>query len=103
MRANALDLGLWARDAIAEALPAMILCREDCAGLCPTCGADLQPAPCDCAVRVQTDSRWDALRSLSDRLARMPSAGRPRAAPGPRTLSHRASGPLPFRESSDRW
>ena len=38
--ANALDVGLWTRDAIAEVLPAMILCREDCAGLCPTCGVD---------------------------------------------------------------
>jgi uncharacterized protein len=64
---NALDLGLWARDAIAEALPAVILCREDCAGLCPACGADLNAGSCDCE-QVQTDSRWDALRGLSERL-----------------------------------
>ena len=62
-----LDLGLWARDAIAEALPAVILCRGDCAGLCPTCGADLNAGSCDCE-QVQTDSRWDALRGLSERL-----------------------------------
>ena len=36
---NKLDLSAWARDAIALELPEKILCREDCAGLCPTCGA----------------------------------------------------------------
>lgn len=64
-----LDLALWARDSIAEVVPVTILCREDCAGLCPTCGADLNVAPCDCAVE-ETDSRWDALRGLADRLAK---------------------------------
>jgi uncharacterized protein len=36
-----LDLESWARDAIAESLPAQILCRDDCRGLCAVCGADL--------------------------------------------------------------
>src|SRR5918998_1548952 len=36
-----LDLSAWARDALVLALPDKILCREDCAGLCPVCGADL--------------------------------------------------------------
>ncbi len=36
-----LDVGTWARDALALALPAQILCRPDCAGLCPVCGASL--------------------------------------------------------------
>src|SRR5205807_6881703 len=35
------DLSAWARDAIALALPDQILCRPDCAGLCPVCGKDL--------------------------------------------------------------
>lgn len=65
---NALDVATWTRDAIAEELPAAILCREDCAGLCPTCGADLNAAACDC-VQEPSDSRWDALRGLSERLA----------------------------------
>lgn len=65
---GALDVETWARDAIAEALPAAILCRDDCAGLCPSCGADLNVAGCDC-VAAPTDSRWDALRGLSERLA----------------------------------
>ena len=39
-----LDLAGWARDAFALAVPAKILCREDCAGLCPVCAADLNEA-----------------------------------------------------------
>lgn len=40
-----LDAERWVRDLIAEALPAKILCREECRGLCPVCGADLNAAP----------------------------------------------------------
>jgi len=36
-----LDLERWVRDAVAEALPAQILCRDDCRGLCVVCGVDL--------------------------------------------------------------
>jgi len=39
-----LEVRAWARDALALALPSQILCREDCAGLCPICGADLNAA-----------------------------------------------------------
>lgn len=63
-----LDLETWSRDAVAEALPAVILCREDCAGLCPTCGIDHNTGSCDCA-EVPADSRWDALRGLAERLS----------------------------------
>jgi uncharacterized protein len=69
-----LDLALWARDSIAELVPVTILCREDCAGLCPTCGANRNLEPCDCAVEA-TDSRWDALKELADRLAKEPGSG----------------------------
>jgi uncharacterized protein len=64
-----LDLAAWARDAIAEAMPATVLCRDDCAGLCPTCGANRNEVDCGCVV-VETDPRWDALRELSERLGR---------------------------------
>ena len=64
-----LDVAGWARDAIAEAVPATVLCREDCAGLCPTCGANRNDVDCGCVV-VETDPRWDALREISERLAR---------------------------------
>jgi uncharacterized protein len=40
-----LDVERWVRDLIAEALPAKILCRDDCRGLCPVCGADLNAEP----------------------------------------------------------
>jgi uncharacterized protein len=64
-----LDLAAWTRDAIAEAVPATFLCRDDCAGLCPTCGANRNEADCGCVVH-ETDPRWDALRELSERLGR---------------------------------
>jgi uncharacterized protein len=64
-----LDAAGWARDAIAEAVPATILCREDCAGLCPTCGANRNVVDCGC-VAVETDPRWEALREISERLSR---------------------------------
>jgi uncharacterized protein len=64
-----LDVAGWARDAIAEAVPATVICREDCAGLCPTCGANRNEVDCGC-VAVETDPRWGALRELSERLNR---------------------------------
>lgn len=64
-----LDIGTWARDSVAEAVPATILCRDDCAGLCPVCGGDRNAVACDCAVDT-TDARWDALREIAERLAR---------------------------------
>ena len=36
------------REELALAVPAFVLCREDCAGLCPRCGADLNAGPCGC-------------------------------------------------------
>ena len=38
---HVVELDRWVRDLIGGALPATILCREDCRGLCPRCGADL--------------------------------------------------------------
>lgn len=63
-----LDVAAWARDAIAEALPMSILCKDDCAGLCAQCGADLNTTSCDC-VTVDVDPRWAALAELRERLA----------------------------------
>ena len=39
------------------------LCREDCKGLCPTCGADLNLVVCDCA-QLPGDVRWSSLAAL---------------------------------------
>jgi uncharacterized protein len=43
--ANIVDLERWTRDLIAEGLSGKLLCSEDCAGLCSTCGADLNTDP----------------------------------------------------------
>ena len=48
-------------------VPMKPLCREDCAGLCPTCGADLNAGPCRCAGE-EPDPRWEGLRALKERL-----------------------------------
>ncbi len=60
-----LDVSAWARDAIALALPAQIVCRPDCAGLCPVCGESLNDADPE-AHRHQegSDPRWAKLREL---------------------------------------
>ena len=62
-----LDLSSWARDALVLALPDKILCREDCAGLCPVCGVDLNSSPHQ-HEDEQLDTRWAALSELRDRL-----------------------------------
>jgi uncharacterized protein len=62
-----LDLSQWARDAVALALPDKILCRPDCAGLCPVCGGNLNTEP-HLHEEEPADSRWSALAELRDRL-----------------------------------
>jgi uncharacterized protein len=62
-----LDLSAWARDAVALALPEQILCRSDCAGLCPACGKDLNAEP-HTHDEEQPDSRWAVLADLRERL-----------------------------------
>lgn len=62
-----LDLSAWARDALALSLPQQILCRPDCAGLCPVCGRDLNDEPHE-HEDERSDPRWDDLAALRDRL-----------------------------------
>jgi uncharacterized protein len=62
-----LDLVAWSRDAVALALPDKILCRAECAGLCPACGKDLNKEP-HTHEEVATDSRWAALERLREKL-----------------------------------
>jgi uncharacterized protein len=64
VRDETLDLAGWARDAFALAMPAKILCREDCAGLCPICAADLNEAPAGHHHESAPDPRWAKLREL---------------------------------------
>lgn len=46
-------------------LPFQLLCREDCKGLCPICGADLNETTCNCE-RKQIDPRLESLKMLLD-------------------------------------
>jgi uncharacterized protein len=59
-----LDLRSWAHDALALALPAQILCRPDCAGLCPVCGADLNDAGPEHQHEPSPDPRWAKLSEI---------------------------------------
>ena len=58
-----LDVGSWARDQVALGAPDQVLCRPDCAGLCPLCGKDLNLEPHEHGEEG-TDPRWAALEAL---------------------------------------
>ena len=62
-----LDLTAWARDTVALALPDKILCRAECAGLCPVCGKNLNLEP-HTHEEQHGDSRWAALEALREQL-----------------------------------
>ena len=62
-----LDLSAWARDALVLALPDKILCRPDCAGLCPTCGKNLNDEPHG-HEDENADPRWAVLERLRNEL-----------------------------------
>jgi uncharacterized protein len=62
-----IDLGAMIRENILLDAPIAPLCRPDCAGLCPTCGIDLNTATCDCVTAV-VDPRWEALSQLKANL-----------------------------------
>jgi len=59
-----LDLAAWARDALALALPATLLCRPDCAGLCPVCGVNLNDAGPTHHHDPEPDPRWAKLADI---------------------------------------
>ncbi|MDD6980904.1 MAG: DUF177 domain-containing protein [Clostridia bacterium] len=46
--------------------PRRILCREDCRGLCPKCGKDLNEGPCSCGA--DPDPRWAPLQAILDEM-----------------------------------
>ena len=58
-----LDLGEPLRQYALMSSPSKPLCREDCAGLCPGCGANLNEGRCSCPP--QSDERWGALAALN--------------------------------------
>jgi DUF177 domain-containing protein len=55
------------REQVLLALPTRTLCREDCKGLCPRCGRDLNTETCTCDS-APADPRWSALSDLASRL-----------------------------------
>jgi uncharacterized protein len=62
-REGHIDLEPVVRDEVSLALPLVPLCTEDCLGLCPTCGTDLNTAPCS-GHADESDSPFSALRQL---------------------------------------
>jgi uncharacterized protein len=63
--------GLELKDVLQEQMllevPIKTVCREECKGLCPHCGKNLNASECECAKTVN-DPRWDALKDLKDKL-----------------------------------
>ncbi|MBI4887452.1 MAG: DUF177 domain-containing protein [Acidobacteria bacterium] len=63
-RDDQIDLGELLREQFYLALPMKPLCRDECRGLCPQCGTNLNTSPCDCAP-VWSDPRLAVLRTLT--------------------------------------
>jgi uncharacterized protein len=63
LRGDLIDLEPVMRDAVVLALPTNPVCREDCPGLCPECGAHWDDLPGD-HTHDQVDPRWAALQNL---------------------------------------
>jgi uncharacterized protein len=60
---EAIELDEVVREEILLAVPAQVLCREDCKGLCPVCGIDRNESDCNCEA-TPVDSRWEKLKDL---------------------------------------
>lgn len=58
---NRLDVDELVRSALILELPSRFLCKEDCKGLCPKCGCDLNHTQCSCDM-ADRDPRWDVLK-----------------------------------------
>ena len=63
-----IDLSSPVRDLILLSLPQVILCKQDCAGLCPECGINLNENKCDCKNEGSYDPRLAVLQQLKDKL-----------------------------------
>ena len=61
-RSNVIDLRATVREQWLLNVPGFAVCRDDCRGICPTCGKDLNEGACDCPAT--RDARWDALRKV---------------------------------------
>jgi uncharacterized metal-binding protein YceD (DUF177 family) len=59
-----IDLGPPIRDEILLAVPMSPVCREDCAGICPSCGCNRNLTPCDCEKQAIETSKLAALAKI---------------------------------------
>ena len=100
-------MAAWARDAFALAAPAKVLCREDCAGLCPECAADLNEAGPEHRHEHAPRPRWAKLSDarliaeglepsspMAPKLAsrsQRAAGTRSRTRPGPQRADHNGS------------
>lgn len=60
---DVIDIGPLVAESIVSAMPMKVLCREDCKGLCPKCGKNLNEGDCRCESS-DIDPRFESLRSL---------------------------------------
>ncbi|RMD95294.1 MAG: DUF177 domain-containing protein [Calditrichaeota bacterium] len=60
-----IDISEDVRETVLLAIPIKLLCKEDCKGLCPHCGANLNFETCTCPG-PQLDPRWEALKKLME-------------------------------------
>lgn len=60
---DAIDVDEIVKEQILLAVPTRLLCREECKGICPQCGTDLNTGECDCVTK-EIDPRWAALKTL---------------------------------------
>ncbi len=64
---NVVDMRDDVRQTILLSVPLKLLCREDCKGLCPRCGKNLNEGPCSC-TEPAPDTGWEKLRELHDNM-----------------------------------
>lgn len=60
-----LELGEAVREEVILAVDPYVVCNQECKGLCPQCGTNLNDGTCDCTTE-EADPRWDALRALQE-------------------------------------
>ena len=58
-----IDVDEIVKEQIVLAVPTRVLCRENCKGICPECGADRNTVDCSCTTN-DIDPRWAALKKL---------------------------------------
>jgi len=66
-RGDGIELDDVLREQVLLAVPFKVLCREDCKGLCPHCGGNLNEAQCSCSLKEE-DPRWEALKDIRKKL-----------------------------------